>query len=47
MKRVRPRARGRAYRILKRTSHVTIELDLKPEARVKVAAVKDSAKKQA
>ncbi len=30
MKRIRPRARGRAYRILKRSSHVTIELDLKP-----------------
>ncbi len=29
MKRIRPRARGRAYRILKRSSHVTIELDLK------------------
>jgi large subunit ribosomal protein L22 len=30
MKRIRPRARGRAYRILKRSSHVTIELNLKP-----------------
>lgn len=29
MKRIRPRARGRAYRILKRSSHITIELDLK------------------
>jgi large subunit ribosomal protein L22 len=28
-KRIRPRARGRAYRILKRSCHVTIELDLK------------------
>jgi large subunit ribosomal protein L22 len=28
MKRIRPRARGRAYRVLKRSSHVTIELDL-------------------
>ena len=27
MKRVQPRARGRAYRILKRTSHITIVLD--------------------
>lgn len=26
MKRVRPRAQGRAYRILKRTSHVTVVL---------------------
>ena len=30
MKRIRPRARGRAYRIFKRSCHVTIELDLKP-----------------
>jgi large subunit ribosomal protein L22 len=28
MKRIRPRARGRAYRVMKRSSHVTIELDL-------------------
>jgi len=28
MKRIHPRARGRAYRVLKRSSHVTIELDL-------------------
>ena len=26
MKRIRPRARGRAYRVLKRTSHMTIVL---------------------
>jgi len=32
-RRVHPRARGRAYRIVKRTSHVTIELDLRPELR--------------
>ena len=29
MKRVQPRAQGRAYRILKRTSHITIVLDEK------------------
>lgn len=28
MKRIKPRARGRAFRILKRSCHVTIELDL-------------------
>ena len=29
MKRIQPRAQGRAYRILKRTSHITIVLDEK------------------
>ena len=29
MKRIQPRAQGRAYRILKRTSHITIILDEK------------------
>ncbi|MCD7835242.1 MAG: 50S ribosomal protein L22 [Lachnospiraceae bacterium] len=29
MKRVKPRAQGRAYRILKRTSHITVVLDEK------------------
>lgn len=29
VKRIHPRARGRAYRILKRSCHITIELDLK------------------
>ena len=29
MKRIQPRAQGRAYRVLKRTSHITIVLDEK------------------
>ncbi|MCI6174266.1 MAG: 50S ribosomal protein L22 [Clostridiales bacterium] len=29
MKRIQPRAKGRAYRILKRTSHITVVLDEK------------------
>jgi len=33
-RRIKPRARGRAYRIVKRTSHVQIELDLRPELRI-------------
>ncbi|HES58073.1 MAG TPA: 50S ribosomal protein L22 [Firmicutes bacterium] len=37
MKRIRPRARGRAYRVLKRSCHVTIELDLKKSLRERQA----------
>jgi large subunit ribosomal protein L22 len=33
MKRIRPRARGRAYRIEKRACHVTIEVDLRKDLR--------------
>jgi large subunit ribosomal protein L22 len=33
MKRIRPRARGRAFRVLKRSCHVTIELDVKKSLR--------------
>ncbi len=32
-KRIRPATFGRAFRILKRTCHVTLELDARPEAR--------------
>ena len=35
LKRSRPRARGRAYPILKRTSHITLVLDEKDEKTVK------------
>ncbi len=31
LKRMRPRAQGRAFRILKRTSHITVVLDAKSE----------------
>jgi large subunit ribosomal protein L22 len=46
-KRVRFRAMGRVFRILKRSSHGTLELDLRPQARQRVAAAPSAPKSRA
>jgi len=47
MKRIKPRARGRAYRILRRSSHVTIEVALKPGISVTGAGEEEQEKAKA